>query len=127
MVVNLSAVHWGPQFLVPTIAIKKYCGCVVLRETYDDELLEKDINALSLSGYPVAVCNNWYIRRKGSQTWIKVGDSLNRQSDFAVCFDSREFKNGIYQILGFMSVKVKTKDREVTISRQNIADLEIKN
>jgi hypothetical protein len=127
MVVNLSAVRWGPQFLVPTIAIKKYYGCIVLRENYDDELLKKDFEALRISGFPIGVSNAWYIRKKGTQTWIKVGESSNRQLDFAVRFDSTELENGTYQILGFMSVKVKTEDKEVIVSRQNIADLEIKN
>lgn len=127
MVTNLAVVRWGPQFLVPTIAIEKYSGRVVLRETCDDELLNKDIEALHISGYPIGISNAWYIRKKGGQTWIKVGESINRQLDFAVCLDSTEFKNGTYQILGFMSVKVKTKDKEIIVSRQNIADLEIKN
>ncbi len=127
MVINLSAVRWGPQFLVPTIAIKKYYGCVVLRENYNDELLKKDLEDLNISGYPVGVSNSWFIRKKGIQTWIKIGESSNRQMDYAVRFDSTEFKNGTYQILGFMNVKVKTEDREITISRQNMADFEIKN
>jgi hypothetical protein len=127
MVINLSAVSWGPQFLVPTIAIKKYYGCVVLRERYDDELLKKDFEAMRISGYPIGVSNAWYIRKKGAQTWIKVGESSNRQLDFAVRFDSTEFGNGTYQVLGFMSIKVKADDKEITVSRQNIADLEIKN
>ncbi|MEI8172816.1 MAG: hypothetical protein WCH07_04935 [Deltaproteobacteria bacterium] len=127
MVINLSAVSWGPQFLVPTIAIKKYYGCVVLRESYDDELLKKDFEALRISGYPIGVSNAWFIRKKGTQTWIKVGESSNRQLDFAVRFDSAELGNGQYQVLGFMSVKVKTENKEITVSRQNIADFEIKN
>jgi hypothetical protein len=127
MVINLSAVRWGPQFLVPTIAIKKYYGCIVLRENYDDELLKKDFEALRIPGFPIGVSNAWYIRKKGTQTWIKVGESSKRQLDFAVRFDSTEFENGTYQILGFMSVKVKTEDKEIIVSRQNIADLEIKN
>jgi len=127
MVINLSAVRWGPQFLVPTIAIKKYYGCVVLRENYDDELLKKDLEDLRISGYPIGVSNAWFIRKKGTQTWIKVGESANRQLDFAVRFDSAELGNGQYQVLGFMSVKVKTENKEITVSRQNIADFEIKN
>jgi hypothetical protein len=128
MIVNLSTVSWGPQFLVPTIAIKKYFGCIVLRESLDDELLQKELSALQISGYPAGVTNAWHIRKKGSQTWIKVGESSNRQMDFAVRFDSLELENGEYQVLGFMSVKVKTtEDREIIVSRQNIADLDIRN
>ncbi len=128
MVINLATVSWGPQFLVPTIIIKKYCGCVVLRENLDDELLKKELEALHISGYPTGVTNAWFIRKKGHQTWIKVGESSNRQMDFAVRFDSTEHENGDYQILGFMSVKVRTEDgKNIVVSRQNIADLEISN
>jgi hypothetical protein len=127
MIINLSTVSWGPQFLVPTIAIKKYFGCVVLRESLDEELLKKELETLRIVGYTTGVTNGWYIRKKGNQTWIKVGESSNRQMDFAVRCDSTELENGEYQVLGFMSVKVRTKDREIIVSRQNIADLEIKN
>jgi len=127
MVIQLAAVNWGPQFLVPSIVIKKYCGCIVLRETLDDELLRKELESLRIKGYPVGVTNAWYIRKKGTQTWIKVGESCNRHMDFAVRFDSQDFENGDYQILGFMSVRVKTDDGEKIVSRQSIAELEIRN
>jgi hypothetical protein len=127
MIINLASANWGPQFLVPTIIIKKYFGCVVLRETLDDELLERELEVLRISGHPNGYNNAWYIRKKGIQTWIKIGESSDRQRDFAVCFDSTKFKNGTYQVLGFMSVKVKTTDEDVIVSRQNIADLEFKN
>jgi hypothetical protein len=127
MVVHLSTVSWGPQFLVPTISIKKYCGCVVLRENLDDELLKRELASLHISGYPMGVTNAWYIRKKGNQTWIKVGESSNRQMDFAVRFESEDFENGDYQVLGFMSVRVRTEDRDIVVSRQNIADLDIRN
>jgi len=127
MIVHLSTVSWGPQFLVPTIAIKRYFGCVVLRESLDEELLKKELSALGISGYLTGVTNAWYVRKKGSQTWIKVGESSNKQMDFAVRFDSADFHNGEYQVLGFMSVKVKTEDREIIVSRQNIADFDIRN
>jgi hypothetical protein len=127
MIINLATASWGPQFLVPTIAIKKYFGCVVLRESLDEELLKKELEALRIVGYTTGVTNAWYVRKKGNQTWIKVGESSKRQMDFAVRFDSTEFENGAYQVLGFMSVKVRTEDKDIIVSRQNIADLEIKN
>jgi hypothetical protein len=127
MTINLASTSWGPQFLVPTIMIKKYYGCVVLRETLDEELLKKELELLRISGHPVGITNAWYIRKKGIQTWIKIGESSDWQRDFAVCFDSTEFRNGTYQILGFMSAKLKMVDKEVIVSRQNIADLVVKN
>jgi hypothetical protein len=42
--------------------------------------------------------------------------------------DTTELENGAYQVLGFMSAKVKTDDmKEIIVSRQNIADFEIRN
>lgn len=128
MVINLNAVQWGPQFKVPTILIKKYCGQVVFRENLDDELLKKELESLSISGSPIGYANAWFIRKKGTQTWIKVGESVNRYQDFGVSLDTTELKNGAYQVLGFMSVKVEKADRkEMIVSRQNIADFEVRN
>ncbi len=127
MIVCLNDAHWGPQFIVPTISIRRYCGCVLLREKVDDELLKKELEKLEVNGYPAGYHNSWYIRKKGTLTWIKVGESSRREMDFSVRLDTTELGNGSYQVLGFMNVKVKTDTREVTISRQNIADLEIKN
>jgi len=128
MIINLNAVHWGPQLKVPTISIKKYCGHVVLREDLDDELLKSELESLRISGSPIGYSNAWFIRRKGTQTWIKVGESVNRYQDFGVRLDTTELRNGTYQILGFMSVKVEKRDKkEIIVSRQSIADFEVRN
>ena len=127
MVVNLATVSWGPQFQVPAITIKKYYGNVVLRETLDEELLKKELESLQIPGYPVGANNSWYIRKKGTQTWIKIGDSWRWEQDFAVCLDTTTLENGTYQVLGFISVKIKTTEKELVVSRQSIADFVIKN
>jgi hypothetical protein len=128
MVINLNAVHWGPKFKVPTILIKKYCGHVLFRENLDDELLEKELKTMRISGSPVGYSNAWFIRKKGTQTWIKVGESVNRYQDFGVRLDTTELSNGSYQVLGFMSVRVEKEDKkETVVSRQTIADFEIRN
>lgn len=127
MVIRLASVHWGPRFLVPTVMIKQYCGSIVLRETLDEELLKREMEALHIDGHVKGVNNVWYIRKRGKQTWIKVGESSNRLMDFAVRFDSTAFPDGDYQVLGFMSVRVHTEQGERIISRQNIADLKIRN
>jgi hypothetical protein len=127
MLVNLATASWGPQFLVPSIAIKKYFGRVILRETLNEELLKKELEAMEISGHPVGYHSAWYIRKKGVHTWIKIGESLDRLGDFAVCFDTSVFRNGKYQVLGFMSIKVKNEDEEIVISRQSIADFELRN
>jgi hypothetical protein len=127
MLVNLVAAKWGPKFIVPTIAINKYHGCVVLRENLDDELLKKELETLQISGTPTGYSNSWYIRKKGTNSWMKVGESSRREEDFRVRLDTAEIGNGSYQVLGFMSVKVKSAEKEVVVSSQSIADFEIKN
>lgn len=128
MLIRLADANWGPQFLVPTIIIKHYCGRVLLRETLDDAMLRKELDAMRVSGQPSAYTNAWYIRKKGTLTWIKIGESTKREHDFGMRLDTAELENGAYQVLGFMSVRVKTEDnKEVTVSRQNIADFVIKN
>jgi len=128
MLIRLADTSWGPQFFVPTISIKHYSGRVLLRESLDDEQLKKELEAMNIEGRPVGFTNAWYIRKKGTQTWIKVGESTAREHDFGIRLDTTELENGPYQILGFMSAKVRTDDmKEVIVSRQNIADFEIKN
>jgi hypothetical protein len=127
MVVNLVTVSWGPQFQVPAITIKKYYGNVVLRETLDEELLKQELESMQIEGCPVGANNVWYIRKKGTQTWIKIGESWRWEQDFAVRLDTTTLGNGTYQVLGFMSVKIKTAEKEVIVSRQSIADFVIKN
>ncbi len=127
MLIRLADTSWGPQFFVPTISIKHYSGRVLLRETLDDDLLRKELEVIRVDGQPISYINAWYIRKKGTATWIKVGESTNREHDIGVRLDTTQFENGPYQVLGFMSVKVKEEEKEVIVSRQNIADFEIRN
>ncbi|OPY05358.1 MAG: hypothetical protein A4E67_01964 [Syntrophaceae bacterium PtaB.Bin038] len=128
MLIRLADTSWGPQFFVPTISIKYYSGRVLLRETLDDEMLRKELSAMNIDGTPVGFSNGWYIRKKGTQSWIKIGESTAREHDFATRLDTTELENGTYQVLGFMSAKIRTPGmKDVIVSRQNIADFEIRN
>lgn len=127
MVVKLAEATWGPQFIVPTVSMKTYCGCVLLRENFDNDLLNKELQASRIPGHPVGYNNCWYIRKKGTRGWIKVGESSDRLRDFGIRLDTTEFPNGPYQVMGFMNVRVKTERDELIYSAQNIADFEIKN
>lgn len=127
MLIRLADTSWGPQFFVPTITIKHYSGRVLLRESLDDDLLRKELEAMRIDGQPVSYTNAWYIRQKGTTTWIKVGESTNREHDFGIRLDTTELENGAYQVLGFMSVKVRKEVKDTIVSRQNIADFEIRN
>ncbi len=127
MIVKLAAVNWGPQFFVPTVAIKEYCGCVLFRGNLDDELLTEELKALNIEGSPAVYSLAWHIRKKGTQTWIKIGESFNRIMDFGVRLDTTEFEKGTYQILGMLSVTIRTEEKECVVSRQSIAEFEVKN
>ena len=128
MLIRLADTSWGPQFFVPTITIKHYSGRVLLRETLDDEMLRKELQAMNIDGKPVGFSNGWYIRKKGTQSWIKIGESTVREHDFAIRLDTTELENGAYQVLGFMSARIRTADmKEIVVARQNIADFEIRN
>jgi hypothetical protein len=127
MIINLATLNWGPQFFVPTIAIRKYCGCVLFRANLNDDLLRKELESLNLNESPTAYGIGWHIRKKGAQTWIKIGESVNKVMDFGVRLDTAEFEDGKYQILGFLSVTVYSKEKEIVVSRQSIAEFEIKN
>jgi len=128
MLIRLADMSWGPQFFVPTITIKHYSGRVLLRETLDDEMLRKELQAMNIDGKPVGFSNGWYIRKKGTQSWIKIGESTVREHDFAIRLDTTELENGAYQVLGFMSARIRTADmKEIVVARQNIADFEIRN
>ena len=127
MIISLADTSWGPQFFVPTVAIRKYCGCVLFRGNLNDDLLRRELEALKLEGSPSAYSIGWHIRRKGTQTWTKIGESFNRLMDFGVRIDTAEFEDGKYQILGFLSVTVPARGKETVVSRQSIAEFEINN
>jgi hypothetical protein len=127
MIVSLAAINWGPQFFVPTVAIKKYCGCVLFRGNLNEELLKKDLESMNLDGSPTAYNMGWYVRKKGTQTWIKIGESFNKVMDFGIRLDTAEFESGTYQLMGFLCITVRTEESEIVVSRQSITDFEIKN
>ena len=121
------SVNWGPHFIVPSETLRAFSGKVLLRESFDEELLKKELEGLGYSGAPFRATNPWYYRKKDSDTWIKIGESADRHSDFSVQWDTTALDNGAYQILGLMHVFVKKADEEFTVARQNIVDVSIEN
>ena len=119
--------NWGPHFIVPSATLRAFSGKVLLRENFDEELLKKELEELGCSGAPFKATNPWYYRKRGSDTWIKIGESADRQSDFSVQWDTTAIKNGEYQILGLMHVFVKKGDEQFAVARQNIVDVTIEN
>jgi len=118
---------WGPHFIVPSKAIKEYSGHVQLREGFDEDLLAKELRQLNIAGSIVKVTNPWYYRKKGDDSWIKIGESEAIADNFPVSWDTTRLANGRYEVLGLMHVFVKEGDTEHAIARQNIVDINVKN
>ncbi len=118
---------WGPHYIIPSAIIKSYSGMVQLREEYDEQLLDKELEEFGFSGRILRVNNPWYCRSKGTTTWIKLGESDNKSDNFAVSWDTRESKNGVYEVLGLMHIHVLVGNAEKTIAGQNIVEVTVKN
>jgi small-conductance mechanosensitive channel len=119
--------NWGPNYIVPSEVMKSYSGAVQLREELEEDLLRKEMEELKLSGPIVRIVNPWYFRRKDTDTWIKIGESSDKQQNFPVRWDTTVLPNGQYEILGLMHVFIKRNGGETAIARQNIVELTVKN
>ena len=119
--------NWGPRYIVPSEELKTYSGTVQLREEYNEELLKKELDELGLVGPVVRIVNPWYYRRKDTETWIKIGESEDRQQNFPVRWDTSAMDNGQYEILGLMHVFVKSNGGETAIARENVVEVAVNN
>ncbi|MFQ6034404.1 MAG: hypothetical protein ACE5NM_00970 [Sedimentisphaerales bacterium] len=118
---------WGPYYIVPSEALKSYCGSVRLREKLDEELLKKDLQSLSLPQQVVRISNPWYYRKKNTETWIRIGQSDDKSENFPVSWDTTKLQNGQYEVLGLMHVIVKSGEKEIAIARQNVVEVTVEN
>ena len=121
------SVNWGPHFIVPSKKLVNLSGKVVLRESFDEELLKKELTELGFSGSPFRATNPWYFRKKNNETWIKIGESADRENWFSVPWDTTSLENGDYQVFGLMHVFIKEGDRELVLCRQNMVDVKVEN
>jgi hypothetical protein len=118
--------NWGPHFIVPAEVLKTYSGIILLREELNRDLLRKELDDLNLQGPVLKITNPWYYRKKGSTTWVKIGESEDEESLFPVRWDTTLLENGEYEVMGFMHVLLK-EAREPAIARQNIVEVKVKN
>ena len=118
---------WGPHYIIPSEVLKSYSGTVCLREELDEDLLRKELKDLGLSGSISRVTNPWYYRKKDAGTWIKIGESGNRDEDFPVSWDTRSLNNGQYEVMGLMHVFVKEGGEEKAIARENVVEVTVEN
>ena len=121
------SLNWGPAFIVPSPNLKELTGHVRLRERYDESLLSQELDALGMTGPVIKISNPWYLRKKGEETWIKIGESDNRTENFPVSLDTSLYENGDYEVLGQMHVFVKEGDSQRAIARQHIMEVTIAN
>jgi hypothetical protein len=119
--------NWGPHFIVPSEVFENYSGAVLLREEFDEALLNKELGDLGISGHVVRVTNPWYYRKKNTETWIKIGESDNIDENFPVSWDTTALENGQYEVMGLMHVFVKKGSGERGIARQNFVEITVKN
>ena len=118
---------WGPYFIVPSETIKNFSGHVLLREYFDEDLLNKELEQLGLAGVIEDITNPWYYRKKNTSTWIKIGESKNIHENFPVSWDTYNLENGEYEVLGLMHVFIKKDNERRAIARQNIVEVIIEN
>ena len=118
---------WGPYFIVPSETLRTFSGIVRLRENFDEDLLNKELEALGFPKVVVKITNPWYYRRKNTESWIQIGESDDKRENFPVRWDTSNLANGQYEVLGLMHVFVKQDNVEKTIARQSIVEVTIEN
>lgn len=119
--------NWGPHFIVPTGTRRKYSGPISLRETLDKGLLAKELAELGLQRKVMKISNPWYYRKKGAETWIKIGESDDEAGNFPVTWDTTKIENGSYEILGLMHVYVGNGAVQGAIAREAVTPLTVEN
>ena len=119
--------NWGPRYIVPSEALKKYFGSVMLREEFDADLAGKELEELGLTGPIVRVVNPWYYRKKNTDTWIKIGESDNINENFPIRWDTTILENGQYEILGLMHIFVQRGAGGRAIARENVVEVTVEN
>ncbi len=119
--------NWGPRYIMPTGTITSYAGAVRLREDFDEDLLYKELAKLGFTGPVSKILNPWYYRRKGTETWIRIGESDDRHENFPVRWDTTNLENGQYEVMGLMHVFLKNGGGEKAIARENIVEVTVKN
>ena len=58
------AYNWGPHYIIPSNVLKSYSSAIRLREEFDEELLQKEMEELGLTGSVVRINNPCYYRKK---------------------------------------------------------------
>ncbi len=119
--------NWGPHYIIPSEVIKSYSGAILLREELNEDLLSKELAEMGLQGPVIQIVNPWYYRKKNTETWIKIGESTDKQQNFPIRWDTTKLENGQYEILGLMHAFVRQNGDEVAIARENVVEVTVDN
>ena len=119
--------NWGPFYIVPSEVPKSYSGAVLLRETLDESLVQKEMESLGVPGPITKISNPWYCRKKGTTTWVKIGESSDKSENFPARWDTTTLQNGRYEIMGLMHVFVKRNGAKIAIARENVVEVSVEN
>ena len=79
---------------MPSEVAKPFSGIVVLRENFDETPLRKELETLGLSGAILKVTSPRHYRGKNTDTWIRDGESEDREENFPVRWDTSTLENG---------------------------------
>ena len=64
-------VNWGPHFIVPSKNLVNLSGRVLLRESFDDELLKKDLTELGFFWHPLPGSKSLVFQKKENRNLDK--------------------------------------------------------
>jgi hypothetical protein len=123
----MAGKYWGTHFTASSDTSSTLSGRVQLREELDEAQLRRELDQLGLQGPIVRVMNQWYVRKVGQDTWLRVGESDDKASRFLVQWDSASVENGDYEVLEKMNVFVKAGHEEKVVARTNTRRVAVNN
>ena len=121
------SINWGLHYTATSDTSRVLSGRTLFKAEIDEALLRRDLDSMGLSGPIVGIMNDRYVRRVGQDTWLQVGTSGEKDSNFPILWDSTSVENGDYEMLDQMCVVVKEGATQSTITRQNIVRVAVQN
>lgn len=118
--------------IVPAGDDQRLRGTVTLRERRDKQLLARELAELGLreTEQPVGgkAANPWAYRPKAAGSWIKIGESVDEEADFAVPWDTTQLPDGDYEVRAEMhSLAVDERGKPIEVCREKIIRVAIAN
>ncbi len=121
------SINWGLHFTATPDTSRVLSGRTLFKAEVDEALLRRELDSMGLSGPILGIINDRYIRRVGQDTWLQVGTSGEKDSNFPILWDSTSVENGDYEMLEQTYVVVKEGATQTAIARQNIVRVAVQN